>query len=275
MERIGIVYREHPSAAVECAATLTAQLTSAGITTWQQMVGRDHELPAHVTPSDMIIVLGGDGTILSTARQCAETGTPILGVNFGHVGFLAELEPDEVARELPHYLRADYWVDERSMLTGTLEATNQHQEFLALNDVVVARGAEPRVIRFSIRVGDAYYASITADGMIVATATGSTAYNLAAGGPILYPSVRGMVLTPIAPHLAVDRPLVLEPNETVQLELVTNSGEAVLAADGQMIWPFDGAATVTITTSPLKTRFLRRRPRNHFYQVLSEKLRER
>ena len=275
MERIGIVYREHPSAATTCAAALTAQLATAGIATWQQMVGRDHELPTHITNSDMIIVLGGDGTILSTARQCAEAGTPILGVNFGHVGFLAELEPAEVERDLTHFLHADYWVDERSMLTGTLEANNQRQEFLALNDVVVARGAEPRVIRFSIRVGDADYAAITADGIIVATATGSTAYNLAAGGPILHPSVKGMVLTPIAPHLAVDRPLVLEPNETVQLELATNSGAAVLAADGQMIWPFDGAATVTITTSPHKTRFLRRRPRNHFYQVLSEKLRER
>lgn len=275
MERIGIVYREHPPAAVACAAALAAQLADLGISAWQQMVERDHALPAHFAPSDMIIVLGGDGTILSTARQCAATGTPILGVNFGHVGFLAELEPDEIERDLPFYLRNDFWVDERSMLTGVLEANDQRQEFLALNDIVVARGSEPRVIRFTIRVGAAYYASITADGMIVATATGSTAYNLAAGGPILYPSVKGTVLTPIAPHLAVDRPLVLEPHEIVQLELANNSGEAVLAADGQLIWPFDGAATVTITTSPFVTRFLRRRERNHFYQVLSEKLRER
>jgi NAD+ kinase len=275
MHRIGIVYREHPSAAIALAKQVEEVLAKQGITVWRQMVERDHDLAAPAASSDLILVLGGDGTLLSTARQCAEQGTPLLGVNFGHVGFLAELEPDEVLGELPHYLARDYWVDERSMLSGTLEANGQQQSFLALNDVVVARGPEPRVIRFTIRVANAYYASITADGMIVATATGSTAYNLAAGGPILYPSVKGMVLTPIAPHLAVDRPLVLEPNETVQLELANNSGEAVLAADGQLIWPFDGAATVTITTSPLVTRFLRRRDRNHFYQVLNEKLRER
>lgn len=275
MQRIGIVYREHPPEAKELAATLARQLAAPGLSTWQQEVERDHEIAAQMQPSDMIIVLGGDGTILSVARQCAAQGTPILGVNFGHVGFLAELQPDEVERELPHYLRGDYWVDERTMLTGVLQTDGQRQEFLALNDVVVARGPEPRVIRFTIRVDDAYYGAITADGMIVATATGSTAYNLAAGGPILYPSVHGMVMSPIAPHLAADRPLVLDPQARVELELEAASGAAVLAADGQLIWPFDGAATVTVTTSPLLTRFLRRRPRNHFYQVLTAKLRGR
>jgi len=275
MQRIGIVYREHPPAAMELATAVEKWLAAQGVATWRQAVERDHEIAAQIAPSDLIIVLGGDGTILSVARQCAGDGTPLLGVNFGHVGFLAELEPDEVLGELPYYLRHDYWVDERTMLSGTLHANGQQQTFLALNDVVVARGPEPRVIRFTIRVDDAFYASVTADGMIVATATGSTAYNLAAGGPILYPSVHSMVVTPIAPHLAVDPPLVLDPAARVELELTGNSSAAVLAADGQLIWPFDGEATVTITTSPHVTRFLRRRPRNHFYQVLTEKLRGR
>jgi NAD+ kinase len=275
MQRIGIIYREHPLAAVEMAAMLEGLLQRHGITTWKQAVERDHEIDATITKSDMIIVLGGDGTILSAARQSAGDATPILGVNFGHVGFLAELEPEQVASELPYYLAGDYWVDERTMLAGVLHANGQQQTFLALNDIVVARGPEPRVIRFTIRVDDAYYASVTADGMIVATATGSTAYNLAAGGPILYPSVQGMVMTPIAPHLAVDRPLVLDPRARVELELTGNSSAAVLAADGQLIWPFEGEATVIVTTSPHVTRFLRRRSRNQFYQVLTEKLRGR
>ncbi len=275
MKRIGIVYRAHPPAAVALAATLEGVLQRHGIVTWKQEVERDHEIASVIAESDLIIVLGGDGTILSVARQCAGDGTPILGVNFGHVGFLTELEPDQVIAELPHYLAGDYWVDERTMLAGVLRANGQQQSFLALNDIVVARGAEPRVIRFIIRIDDAYYASVTADGMIVATATGSTAYNLAAGGPILYPSVQGMVMTPIAPHLAVDRPLVLDPRARVEWELTGNSGSAVLAADGQLIWPFEGEATVTITTSPHVTRFLRRRSRNQFYQVLTEKLRGR
>jgi NAD+ kinase len=275
MQRIGIVYRAHPPSAIELATAIETWLTAQGIATWKQEVERDHEIAAQIAPSDLIIVLGGDGTILSVARQCAGDGTPLLGVNFGHVGFLAELEPDEVLEQLPYYLRRECWVDERTMLSGALRANGAQQTFLALNDIVVARGPEPRVIRFTIRVDDAFYASVTADGMIVATATGSTAYNLAAGGPILYPSVHGMVVTPIAPHLAVDPPLVLDPSARVELELAGNSGPAVLAADGQLIWPFDGEATVTITTSPHVTRFLRRRPRNHFYQVLTEKLRGR
>lgn len=275
MQRVGIVYREHPQAAVDMADWLEQTLTRAGIAVWQQPVERTHEIVGNVAGNDAIIVLGGDGTILSIARQCALSGTPIIGINFGHVGFLAELEPSEVAHQIPFYLRGDYWVDERTMLTSALDVNGQRDEFLALNDIVVARGAEPRVIRFKMWVDDSYYTTMTADGMIVATATGSTAYNLAAGGPILYPSVRGMVVTPIAPHLAADRPLVLEPSGPIRLELLEGSGSAVFAADGQIIKPFDGAATVTVTTSPHTTRFLRRRPRSHFYQILSAKLGER
>ena len=274
MQRIGIVYRENPPAAVEMAARLERLITTHGLQARAQMVERDHELPDHITGCDLIIVLGGDGTIISTARQVAPTGTPILGVNYGHVGFLTELEPDAIERDLPAFLRGDYWVDERAMLMGSLVANGKTEQFLALNDVVVARGPEPRVIRFTIRIDDAEFTSMTADGAIVATATGSTAYNLAAGGPILFPSVQSLVVTPIAPHLALERPLILEPHAKVQLELAASSGAAVLAADGQLIWPFDGAATVTVTTSPHITRFLRRRTRTHFYQVLNQKLQE-
>ncbi len=275
MQRIGIVYRENPPAAVAMAERLERLIAAQGATASAQMVERDHELPEHIAGCDFIIVLGGDGTIISTARQVAATGTPILGVNYGHVGFLTELAPDAVERELPAYLHGDFWVDERAMLAGSLVANGRTEAFLALNDVVVARGPEPRVIRFTIRVDDAEFTSMTADGIIVATATGSTAYNLAAGGPILFPSVQSLLVTPIAPHLALERPLVLETHAKVQIELAASSGAAVLAADGQLIWPFDGAATVTVTTSPHLTRFLRRRSRNHFYQVLNQKLQER
>jgi NAD+ kinase len=274
MQQIGIVYRENPPAAVAMAERLSRLIAAHGLAVQSQMVERDHELPDHIAGSDFIIVLGGDGTIISTARQVAATGTPILGVNYGHVGFLTELSPDAIEQELPAYLRGDYWVDERAMLAGSLVANGKTEPFLALNDVVVARGPEPRVIRFTIRVDNAEFTSLTADGIIVATATGSTAYNLAAGGPILFPSVRSMVVTPIAPHLALERPLVLETQANVQIELAASSGSAVLAADGQLIWPFDGAATVTVTASPHITRFLRRRSRNHFYQVLNQKLQD-
>ncbi len=274
MKRIGIVCREDSPAAADLAARLEQQLAQQGIDVWRDGAQEAADREA-MAATDLMLVLGGDGTILSTARLCAMTDTPILGVNFGHVGFLTELEPDEVDQQLPLYLQGDYWIDERAMLSGILEVDGQREEFLALNDIVVVRGAQPRVIRFRLWIDTYYYTTMTADGVIVATATGSTAYNLAAGGPILHPSVRGSVLTPIAPHLAADRPIVLDPSSVVRLELLDTSSGAILSADGQINRPFTGGASVTIANSPYVTRFLRRRPRSHFYHTLSTKIGER
>ncbi|HKD75207.1 MAG TPA: NAD(+)/NADH kinase [Ktedonobacterales bacterium] len=275
MKRIGIAYRAGSPAAADLAARLEQQLAQQGIDVWIDGAREAEGDGDTIAASDLMLVLGGDGTILSTARLCAMTNTPILGINFGHVGFLTELEPDEVEQQLPLYLQGDYWIDERAMLSGTLEVDGQRDEFLALNDIVVVRGGQPRVIRFRLWIDSYYYTTMTADGVIVATATGSTAYNLAAGGPILHPAVRSSVLTPVAPHLAADRPIVLDPSSVVRLELLDTSAGAILSADGQINRPFDGEATVTIANSPYVTRFLRRRPRSHFYHALSTKIGER
>jgi NAD+ kinase len=275
MKRIGIAYRAGSPAAADLATRLEQQLAQQGIDVWIDGAREAEGDGETIAASDLMLVLGGDGTILSTARLCAMTNTPILGINFGHVGFLTELEPDEVEQQLPLYLQGDYWIDERAMLSGTLEVDGQRDEFLALNDIVVVRGGQPRVIRFRLWIDTYYYTTMTADGVIVATATGSTAYNLAAGGPILHPAVRSSVLTPVAPHLAADRPIVLDPSSVVRLELLDTSAGAILSADGQINRPFDGEATVTIANSPYVTRFLRRRPRSHFYHALSTKIGER
>ncbi len=274
MQRVGIIFREI-AAAETLASTLAQMLGATGLTVWANSADAARHLAPEQIACDLMLVLGGDGTILSTARLCAATQTPIVGVNFGHVGFLAELEPEDAIEQLPHYLSGDFWVDDRVMLSGTLEIGDTSEDFEALNDIVVVRGSEPRVIRFKLWIDAHYYSTLTADGVIVATATGSTAYNLAAGGPILHPAVRGSVLTPIAPHLAADRPIVLDPNARVRLELVDSPAGAVLSADGQINRTFDGGATVTVATSPHVTRFLRRRPPSHFYHVLNAKLGER
>jgi len=275
MQRIGIIYREHQSAATELTNIIQNTLHRNGIETWQHGTVQNQPSIPEVAESDLVIVLGGDGTLLTAARICAASNTPILGINFGHVGFLTELEPNEVQDQLPYYLRGDYWVDERSMLQATLTNSGNEEEFLALNDIVIVRGAQPRVIRFRLLVDGFYYATMNADGVILATATGSTAYNLAAGGPVLHPAVKGSVLTPLAPHLAADRPLVLEHHSVVRLELLERSADAILSADGQINRNLDGAAVVTVGTSPYVTRFARRHPRSHFYQMLSAKLSQR
>jgi NAD+ kinase len=223
---------------------------------------------------DVVLVLGGDGTIVHAARLCSRVNVPVLGINFGRVGFLTELEPHELSTELAHYLNKDpsVWIDKRAMLHAVLEQDGHSEEFLALNDIVIARGMWPRVVEIRVWVDDYYYNTSYADGMILSTATGSTAYNLAVGGPLLHPQVQSIVLTPIAPHLASDRSLILQPEATVRLQIFTGSQPGVFSADGQMNREIQNGATVTIHKSKFVTQFLRRRPPTYFYQVINAKL---
>src|ERR1019366_4319354 len=215
------------------------------------------------------LVLGGDGTIVHAARLCACIALPIVGIDFGRVGFLTELEPTEVEKDLNYFLNGDksVWVDERAMLRGVLKQDGQAEEFLALNDIVIARGTWPRGVRIHVWVDDYYYNTTYADGMILSTATGSTAYNMSVGGPMLHPQVRSMVLSPIAPHLAANRSLVLQPEAKELLQIFTNSQNGVFSADGQLNREVKDGATVTIEKSPYVTRFLRRIPPTYFYQI--------
>ncbi|GAC1449834.1 MAG: NAD(+)/NADH kinase [Ktedonobacterales bacterium] len=272
--KVGIIYQERSHDAMMLGDTLSLRLREQGYVTWSAPAARESEIDGELVETDLVLVLGGDGTILSVARLCAPLSVPLLGINFGRVGFLTELEPDEVDEKLPLYLHGDYWIDERSMLHARVEFGGQQRDLLALNDIVLVRGAEPRVVRINIWVDGHPYSTTVADGVIVSTATGSTAYNLAAGGPILHPQVRSAVVTPIAPHLAADRSLILEPTATITLEVAPGSGAAVLSADGQINSDMPIGAQVTVTANRHVTRFLRRRPPTHFYRILTAKLKE-
>ncbi len=274
IRRIGVIYREHSDEAAALAKTLVARLNASGREVWSLPADEENEAQARLALVDLVIVLGGDGSLISAARLCAPVGAPLLGVNFGRVGFLTELEPDEVDEKLSLYLDGQYWTDERSMLRAEFTNGEQSEERLALNDIVLARGAEPRLIRIHVWVDGHTYNTTIADGIIVSTATGSTAYNLAAGGPILHPQVRSNVLTPIAPHLVADRSLILEPGAVITLELEADGDGAILSADGQINDRVTSGARVSITTSNHVTRFLRRRSPTNFYRILTGKLRE-
>ncbi|MGH2502036.1 MAG: NAD(+)/NADH kinase, partial [Ktedonobacterales bacterium] len=266
--------KEHNQGAVAMAVSLTETLRATGHEVWRASRRDEARLDGKLDRTDLVVVLGGDGSIISAARACAPRGVPLLGVNFGRVGFLTELEPDEVADSLPQYLDGSCWIDERSMLTAELETESGRVTCTALNDVVVARGAEPHVIRVKVWVDGFDYNTTVADGVIISTATGSTAYNLAAGGPILHPQVRSSVLTPIAPHLVADRSLVLEPGAVIALETQPGSDGAMLSADGQLNYPLAPGNRVRVSTSAHVTRFLRRRSPTSFYRVLTAKLRD-
>jgi NAD+ kinase len=225
---------------------------------------------------ELAIVLGGDGTILHAARICAFVDIPIVGVNFGRVGFLTELEPHELLEKLPYYLNRDasVWIDTRAMLDARLEQDGRCEEFLALNDVVIARGTWPRVVQVRITIDNYFYSTTFADGVIVSTATGSTAYNLAVGGPLLHPQVQSTVITPIAPHLASDRSLVLPPEAGIELQIFTGEQDGVFSADGQMNREIKNGASITVRRSKYITKFLRRRPPTYFYQIINAKLKD-
>jgi NAD+ kinase len=224
---------------------------------------------------DLVLVLGGDGTIVHAARMSASVGVPIVGIVFGRVGFLTELEPDQVTHDLGYYLNGDssVWIDERTMLHAVLEQDGKKEEFLALNDVVIARGMWPRGVQVRVWVDDYFYNTSYADGMLVSTATGSTAYNMAVGGPLLHPQVQSMVLTPIAAHLASDRSLIVPPEAKIKLQIFTNLQNGVFSADGQLNREVKNGAFITVNRSQYTTRFLRRRPPTYFYQIINAKLR--
>ena len=271
---VGILYKEHNEGAVEMSERLVSLLKASGREVWRLSGRALDTMDGRLSKTDLVVVLGGDGSIISAARVCAPAKAPILGVNFGRVGFLTELEPGEVEEKLPLYLEGDYWVDVRSMLRAELGSQGNFHNYTALNDIVVARGAVPHVIRIKVWVDGFEYNTTVADGIIVSTATGSTAYNLAAGGPILHPQVRSNVLTAIAPHLVADRSLILEPNAVVSLELESDSDGALLSADGQINHALAEGDQVRVTNSEYTTNFLRRRAPTHFYRVLSAKLRD-
>lgn len=226
----------------------------------------DLELPV---PDDLnlAITFGGDGTTLRAARWLSATEVPILPVRMGTLSFLGELSPGELFDRLGPYLEGEFWVDERAMLSAELDGQKIH----ALNDVVVARGGGLRAIHVDVSVDGEHVTRYTADGLIIATATGSTAYSLAAGGPILAPDLRCMVVTPIAPHLSVLHSLVV--GEGARVSLMPAPGQAAeVTVDGQHDIPVRHGEQVHVTVSKRRARFARRGARTDFYRSIAAKL---
>ncbi|TDA67801.1 MAG: NAD(+)/NADH kinase [Clostridia bacterium] len=228
------------------------------------------ELPSRV---DCILVLGGDGTLLDAARLASAAGTPLLGVNLGQLGFLAELEPDDVFAGLERLLEGRYRLEERSMLTSELARQGQVKTSVtALNDVVIAKGAFSRMLELETLVGGVYVTTYLADGLIIASPTGSTAYSLAAGGPLVAPEVEAIILTPICPHTFYVRPLVIPADETVQVTLSTAAGaEVMLTVDGQVGYNLCQGDVIRIGRAGVPARLVRFGEQD-FYSTLRRKL---
>lgn len=272
--RVGIVYQPQNPAAQELTSTVRRIVECEGYEAWVASVWEIAELEALSTTLRLVVTLGGDGTILRVARVVAVPGVPLLGVNLGRLGFLAEVDPEDVEQTLPDYLRGQCWVEERTMARATVREAGDGppgQSYDALNEVLVGRGGLSRIVRLSVAVDGAPYATYRADGLIVATATGSTAYALAAGGPVLSPHLAALVVIPVAPHLSLARALVVPESAIVRVGLVAEH-QAVLSVDGQVDVPIYDGTVVEVTASPYRSRFLRRGTRADFYRRLGEKL---
>jgi len=222
---------------------------------------------------DILIALGGDGTLLRIARLAAPHSLPILGINLGRLGFLAEVSPDEWRSALKRVLNKDYWVEDRLMLRVETRRNGKPvgEVIDGLNEVVVSRGGVARVVRITTEVNSSYLTTYVADGVIVSTPTGSTAYALAVGGPILPPELRNILLLPIAPHLSLARPLVLDKGAVVTL-IVHTDHKAILTVDGQFLIDMEDGDRVMVTSGPNVASFVRLQPRSYFYRTLMDRL---
>jgi NAD+ kinase len=257
---------------------------AAALPTGTRHVVDRERMPAQV---DLVLVLGGDGTLLAMADRIAAAGRdiPILGVNFGSLGFLTEITKPELFTSLEAVVGGEATHDERMMLRAVVAGDDVSLEgpavprhhgrgFVALNDVVFTRTALSRMVDVSVWVGDQFLTTVKADGLIIASPTGSTAYNLSAGGPIVHPTMDALVITPIAPHTLTNRPIVIPAERDVRvLATGTNAGDEIYVTfDGQSGFPLPPDRAVTISRAPRPLRLVRASNRSYF-EVLRQKLR--
>jgi NAD+ kinase len=232
----------------------------------------DEAKRAHANEADMLIALGGDGTMLRVGRIGAFKRQPVLGINLGRLGFTVDVQPDEWAEAITRVLHGDYRIEERLMLHAShvrgQDTLGAHE---VLNEVVVARGAVVRPIRMQAMVDGDPLAVYVADGLIIATPTGSTAYAMAAGGPVMPPAARNIILVPLAAHLSPDRPVVLLPEMVVEIKVRTDH-QAVFSTDGQTAAMLQDGDRVRVRVSRYSARFVRMKPPAYFYKSLADRM---
>jgi len=279
MKKIGIIAKDIPRAH-EAVRKLAKWLSARGRKVFLEertaaAVGAKG-VPAKRLPAlvDMVIVLGGDGTLLSAARLVADSRrtVPIFGVNLGSLGFMAEVSLEELYGNLEQALADKLRADERMMLTACVVRRGKKiAEHTVLNDAVVSKGTFARMVSLEVSVGDDYLTAIRADGLILATPTGSTAYSLSAGGPIIHPALHCFVVTPICPHTLSNRPIVIPDSSVVRVKLLSRSEGASVSFDGQVVTPLRLDDIVEVKKAKCRVRLIKH-PTKNYYEILRTKL---
>jgi NAD+ kinase len=227
------------------------------------------DIPSH---TEMIIVLGGDGTLLSVARQVWNKSIPILGVNLGGLGFLTEITLDELYPVLERVVRDDFEINEREALNaGVIRRGEKVAEFIVLNDAVINKGALARIIDLETTINGEYLSTFRSDGLIISTPTGSTAYNLSAGGPIVYPSLHTIIITPICPHTLTIRPIIIPDDVKIRALLKSRNEEVILTLDGQQGFTLEFEDVVEVGKAEGRILLIKS-PYRHYFELLREKL---
>jgi NAD+ kinase len=285
MKRIGVVAKKNKPEAVAIAKNLVEWMRQKKIKVYiEEEIGKilSSTLPeAHwksikrediPTDLEMIVVLGGDGTLLSVARQVWNKNIPILGVNLGGLGFLTEITLDELYSVLERVIQDDFEIDEREVLNVcVIRRGEQIAEFVVLNDAVVNKGALARIIDLETTINGEYLSTFRSDGLIISTPTGSTAYNLSAGGPIVYPSLHTIIITPICPHTLTIRPIIIPDDVKIRTLLKSRDEEVTLTLDGQQGFTLEFEDVVEVGKADGRILLIKS-PYRRYFELLREKL---
>jgi NAD+ kinase len=272
LRRVAVLYNPFSEASVVRSGEVASWLRSRGVMTWRGVSQEARDNPSAVSDTDLMVAMGGDGTILRAARLCIPLDIPLLAVALGHLSFMAEVQPDEIYEGLERVMQGGGWHDERALLRAQLyRAGQQVADYTALNEVAVTRSDIGRVVNVHVTIDGSSLTTYHADGVLISTATGSTAYALAAGGPIMDPRSRALLLVGISPHLTVVPSMVLNEEAVISLQLRSRH-PATLAVDGRENIPLHEGDEVVVRRSPKVCTFVRLRPSRLFYTQLVARL---
>ena len=270
MQRVGILYQTRTPEPETVAAMLADRARELGRDVWTQSSWDDGHAQLDASDTGLIISVGGDGTLLRVARVAAPSDVPILGINAGRLGFLTEIDEPGAADLLARALNGEGRIEERTMLAVDHNGATSY----ALNDAIISRGGPARTVQANVSVSGTELLAFRGDGIIVATATGSTAYNLAAGGPVLPPTTAELIINPVSAHPASESPVLVEPDAEITIRIRTDNG-AILSLDGQDDFPVNDGDKIVVRRSPHRARLLRFRDSGYFYRNLSDLLNRR
>ena len=277
VQRIGFAYNPTIEATVELAARASGWCRRRGIDEWRAQAGDIDTLREELQTTDALVVLGGDGTFLRAARAVAEVDVPLLGINLGKVGFLSKAEATDLEPVLEHILAGEFRLDERLAIEGRIirdggdGGPGSGARHIALNDIVIARGSLARVCRLDVSIDDTHLATFIADGLVVASPTGSTGYSFSAGGPILDPASRNLVVTPIAAYLSAIRSVVVSPAQVVRCRVV-DAHEALVSVDGREDLPIAVGDIVEVHALDRPIRLIEPKGAQPFWDLLRHKV---